>query len=96
MNDPGRPRRLAPRMTRGGFRGLFILWAFMAVTQVVFLILRGAAGRGWDAGNYLSLATVLAASAGLAYLLHIRRHDKDFWDEEEARRSEWDRRGRQL
>jgi hypothetical protein len=54
------------------------------------------AGRGWDAGNYLSLATVLAAVSGLAYLLYVRRHDKHVWDEEERRRAGWDRRGRQL
>jgi hypothetical protein len=96
MNGPERPRRLAPRMTRGGFRGLFVVWTFMAVTQVAFLILRGMAGRGWDAGNYLSLATVVGAVAGIAYLLYVRRHDKHFWDEDEARRAEWDRRGRQL
>jgi hypothetical protein len=83
-------------MTRGGFRGLFVVWTFMAVTQVAFLILRGMAGRGWDAGNYLSLATVVGAVAGIAYLLYVRRHDKHFWDEDEARRAEWDRRGRQL
>lgn len=65
-------------MTRGGFRGLFIFWTFMAVTQVVFLILGGTAWRGSDAGNYLSLATVPAAMEGLAYLLYVRRLDKHF------------------
>jgi hypothetical protein len=30
------------------------------------------------------------------YLLRVRRNDAPFWDEEEARRADWDRRGRQL
>lgn len=83
-------------MTRGGFRFFFVVWTFMALTQLVVLILFWAAGRPWELGSYLWLATLLVALGGLAYLLYIRRHDKHFWDEEEAIRADWDRRGRQL
>jgi hypothetical protein len=30
------------------------------------------------------------------YLLPVRRNDGPFWDEEEASRADWDRRGRRL
>jgi len=34
--------------------------------------------------------------AQFLYLLRVRRKDAPFWDEEDDRRADWDRRGRQL
>lgn len=96
MNGAEGPKRLAPKMTRGGFRFLFVIWTFMALMQLVALILNRAAREPWELSDYLWLATLLVIVGGLAYLLHVRRHDKHFWDEEEALRADWDRRGRQL
>lgn len=83
-------------MTRGGFRFMFVGWTFMAVMQLVELILFWVAGKPWELASYLWLATLLIALGGLVYLLYVRRHDRHFWDEEEARRADWDRRGRAL
>lgn len=38
MSEAKGPRRLQPRMTRGGFRFLFVVWTFMALMQMVVLI----------------------------------------------------------
>ena len=83
-------------MTRGGFRFLFVVWTFIALTQLVALILFWVAGKPWEFGSYLWLATLLVALGGLVYLLLVRRRDRNFWDEEEALRADWDRRGRAL
>jgi hypothetical protein len=96
MNEPKRPRRLQPRMTHGGFRFMFVVWTAMALLQLVVLILFWMAGKPGDLGSYLRLATLLVALGGLVFLLYVRRNDRPFWDEEEARRAEWDRRGRAL
>ena len=42
------------------------------------------------------VALLVLCAAGLAYLFYVRHRDGHFWDEEEARRADWDRRGRQL
>ncbi|MFF2317941.1 hypothetical protein ACFVTE_16920 [Arthrobacter sp. NPDC058097] len=96
MNEAKGPRRLQPRMTRGGFRFLFVAWTATALFQLVVLILFWVAGKPWELASYLWLATILVALGGLAFLLYVRRNDRPFWDEEEARRAEWDRRGRAL
>jgi hypothetical protein len=64
--------------------------------QLVVLILFWVAGKPWELASYLWLATILVALGGLAFLLYVRRNDRPFCDEEEARRAEWDRRGRAL
>lgn len=96
MSEDKGPKRLQPKMTRGGFRFMFVGWIFLALTQLVALILFWVAGKPWEIGSYLRLATLLIALGGLAYLMRIRHHDGHFWDEEEARRADWDRRGRAL
>ena len=58
MNEANGPRRLQPRMTRGGFRFMFAAWTIMALLQLVVLILSWVAGKPWDLGSYLWLATL--------------------------------------
>ena len=73
-------------MTRGGFRTQFVLWSIMAVLQLVRLVGSLVVRTAWDLGDYLSLAMLILAAGYLVYLLHVRRHDGRFWEEEEARR----------
>lgn len=96
MAEDAVPKRLQPKMTRGAFRVQFVLWSLMAVLPLAILIGNRVMTTVWDLRDYLALAMLIVAVAYLVYLLHVRRHDGRFWEEEEARRDEWDRRGREL
>jgi hypothetical protein len=96
MAEDDLPKRLQPRMTRGGFHTQFVLWSIIAVLQLARLVGSLVVRTVWDPGDYLWLAMLILAAGYLVYLLHVRRHDGRFWEEEEARREEWDRRGRAL
>lgn len=90
-------KRLEPSMTRGGWR--FAVWSFglQAVCLSMLAFLSMSAGNGWDvAGFWLFTVAALLSAIYFLHLLRVRRHDAPFWDEEEARRADWDRRGRQL
>lgn len=89
-------KRLQPRMTRGGFRVQFVLWSIMAGLQLVMVVGNLLMGIVWDLGDYLSLVALFLSVAYLAFLLYLGHHDGRFWDEEEAIRADWDRRGRAL
>lgn len=54
-------------------------------------------GKVWRA-PFTYLATVMLMISGfyLAYLFRVRRNDGPYWDAEEARREDWERRGRRL
>jgi hypothetical protein len=41
------------------------------------------------------LAMLIICAVFTAYLLYVRHYDAHFWDDEEARRQDWDRRGSQ-
>lgn len=72
------------------------LWSIWTVLQfaLVFLHLIGAGGREpWD---FLYLAALVFGVAMVAYLWRVRRHDRRWWDEEEERRLDLERRGRAL
>lgn len=91
---PEGQKRLVPRMTRGGFRFQIFMWAVLTLNPIWQLVSRP--GEPWT-GFYLFMVAMLVVCAGaFAYLLYVRHHDGHFWDEEEARRADWDRRGRQL
>ena len=87
-------KRLEPRMTRGGFRWQLVMVSFMAVNAIVQIAFRW--NQAWGPFLYLMLAMLIICAVFTAYLLYVRHHDGHFWDEEEARRQDWDRRGRQL
>jgi len=87
-------KRLEPRMTRGGFRLQLVMWALVTINPVWQLVFRS--NEPWDGFHYLMAAILVACVGFLAYLLYVRHRDGHFWDEEEARRADWDRRGRQL
>lgn len=53
-------------------------------------------GRGDPLDLFLAVGVMVVGVISLVYLLRIRRNDEPFWDEEESRRSDFDRRGRQL
>lgn len=94
--DPAARKRLQPKMTRGTFRVQIVLWSVFLALQLVVLINNFSKGSAWDLGEYLSLAMVILAAIYLARLLYVRHYDGHFWDEEEAARADWDRRGRAL
>ncbi|MEV8133480.1 hypothetical protein AB0O54_20330 [Pseudarthrobacter oxydans] len=96
MAQPAAPKRLQPRMTRGAFRVQFVLWSILLTLQLVVLIMNLSLLPAWDLGDYISLAIVTLTVIYLAFLLYVRHHDGLFWDEEEAARADWDRRGRAL
>ena len=92
-------KRLETRMTRGSFR--FTFWAVMV--QIIFsvtLMLLNAGivrGREWEPVVFFIAAALFAGNMiFLGHLLRVRRNDTPFWNEEEARREEWDRRERLL
>lgn len=96
MAEPGAPKRLQPKMTREAFRFRFVLWSVLLALQLVVLITNLTMLPAWDLGDCLSFATVTLTAMYLAFLLYVRHHDGHFWDEEEAVRVDWDRRGRAL
>lgn len=83
-------------MNRGAFRLQAVLWSFIALLQLVMLTRNVLAGDPWDWPNALNLVVLVLAVANVGWLLYVRRRDSSFWDEEEARKADWDRRGRAL
>lgn len=100
MSESEGRKRLQPKMTRGGWR--LNVWVSgvqtVAFSVLAFRAFRGsAAGDRWDAGAFwLFTVAALSSAVYFLYLLRVRRNDAPFWDEEEARRADWDRRGRRL
>jgi hypothetical protein len=90
------PQRLQPKMTRGGFRVQFVLWSIWTALRFVLVIRNLASGTVWNLGEYLLLSALMFGMAFLGFLLYVRQHDGHFCEEEEAKRAEWDRRGRTL
>jgi hypothetical protein len=90
-------KRLEPRMTRGSWK--FTAWAAGAqvVSSALLTLNNLRPDDGWDAASFWVFLTWFAISAiYFLYLLRVRQNDAPFWDEEEARRADWDHRGRQL
>lgn len=87
-------KRLEPRMTRGGFRFQVMMLALLTMNPILQLLARS--NEPWDGFHVLMVAILILCAAFLAYLLYVRHRDGHFWDEGEARRADWDRRGRQL
>ncbi|MFF1385194.1 hypothetical protein ACFVWT_16665 [Arthrobacter sp. NPDC058288] len=96
MSEAERPKSLQPKMTRGGFRVQFVLWSLWSALQLVMVVRNMAVGTVWDLGDYLSLAGLILGVASLGFLSYVRPHGGRFWEEEEAKRADWDRRGRAL
>lgn len=89
-------RRLQPKMGRSGFRLQVWLWSIMALVQLAFFSFKVGSPDPWILVDYLRLALMIGAISYVVYLFYVRRHDGHFWDEEDARRADWERRGRQL
>jgi len=90
-------KRLEPRMARGAWR--LAAWSAGAQTVCSGFLTLGKLwpNNGWDAASFWIYTAWFIVSAILfLHLLRVRRNDWPFWDEEEARRADWDRRGRQL
>ena len=84
-------------MSRGSWK--FRTWA--AGGQVVISALLAfnklASSGGWDPVSFwLFTVWFILSVVQLLYLLRVRRNDAPFWDEDEARRADWDLRGRRL
>ena len=94
MSETTGKRRFQPKMTRGAFRFHLTLWTLMAALQA-FLVLRRV-GEPWDELAYIWSALLVLAVVNIIVLLYTRHRDRGFWIEEEARRADWDQRGRQL
>jgi hypothetical protein len=94
MSEVEGQKRLQPRMTRGGFRWQLTLWVVLTLNPIWQLVAR--VNEPWDGFHYFLVAWLALCLASLAFLLYVRHHDGHFWDEEEDRRADWDRRGRQL
>ena len=90
-------KRLQPRMTRGTWR----ISAWAAGGQVacssLLTLNKARPDDGWDAASFwVFLAWFAISTINFLYLLRVWRNDAPFWDEEEARRADWDRRGRRM
>lgn len=83
-------------MTRGGFRIQLVLWSIWTALQLVIAFRNLVVLTVWDPGDYLSLVALIFGVAVLGFLLYVRHHDGHFWEDEEAKRADWDRRGRAL
>ena len=84
-------------MTRGSWR--FTAWAFggQTVCSSVLALSKLWPDDGWDVASFWLYTAWFATSAiFFLYLIRVRRNDEPFCAEEEARRADWDRRGRQL
>ncbi|MCB5275974.1 hypothetical protein BJG92_03529 [Arthrobacter sp. SO5] len=83
-------------MTRGSWK--FGAWSAAGQTVISGLL---AINRLWSNDSFavffwIYTAWFAVSVAQFLNLLRVRRNDETFWDEEEARRADWDRRGRQL
>ncbi|MDQ0850676.1 hypothetical protein QFZ65_002614 [Arthrobacter sp. B3I9] len=90
-------KRLEPRMSRGSWR--FALWVFggQFVCSALLALNKVGSSHGWDPVSFwLYTAWFIISAIQLLLLLRVRRNDAPFWDEDEARRADWDRRGRRL
>lgn len=87
-------KRLQPRMTRGFFRFQLVLW--MLALNLIWQLAARWNEPPWGWSHYASVAILAGSVAVLASLLYLRRRDGHLWAEEEARRADWDRRGRRL
>ncbi|WP_256859993.1 hypothetical protein [Arthrobacter sp. 49Tsu3.1M3] len=84
-------------MTRGSWK--FGAWSAAGQIAVSALLALNKlwSEQGFDAVSFWIYAAWFAVSvAQFLYLLRVRRKDAPFWDEEDDRRADWDRRGRQL
>jgi hypothetical protein len=90
-------KRLQPRMTRGSWK--IAVWSAggQAVCSALLTLNKLWPDDGWDAVSFWVYAAWFATSTiYFLYLRRVRRNDAPLWDEEEARRADWDRRGRRL
>lgn len=99
MSVPEGHKPLQPRMGRGSWRfgiwaygGQVFVSAFLAVNRLV-----AGLNDGWNVVGFSIYTVWFLLSAGqVLHMMRVRRNDAPFWDEEEARRADFDRRGRQL
>lgn len=96
MAEPEPHKRLQPKMTRGAFRFQLVLWSIWTALQLVVVVINLAAGTVWDLGDYLAVTGLALGVVYVGCLLYLRHRDGHFWEEEEAKRADWDRRGRAL
>lgn len=89
-------KRFVPGMTRGSFRLQFVLWSIWTLLQLVTVVGNLVLGTGQDAWDYLYLAALLLGLVALGFLLYVRHRDSRFWEEDEAKSADWERRGRAL
>lgn len=92
-------KRLQPRMGRGGWR--FTMWVYVLQVLCSGSIAAIRLTTGLENGLnailfYLCLLWFLMAAGAVLYFVRVRRNDEPFWDAEEARRADFDRRGRQF
>lgn len=96
MPEDESPKRLPPKMTRGGYRLQFIVWSIWTALQLVIVVMKLIFESIWDISDYLFVGSLILGVVVLGFLLYVRHHDGHFWEAEEATRDEWDRRGREL
>ena len=96
LSTQGR-KRLEPRMGRGSWR--FQAWAAgaMMVLSALLVLIKLISSDGWDPVSFwVYTALFIISVIQLLRLLRVRRNDAPFWDEDEALRADWERRGRRL
>lgn len=90
-------KRLEPRMSRGSWRFMALVAGGQMACSALLTLNKLRPEDGWDAASFwVYLAWFAVSTIYVLYLLRVRRNDAPFWDEEEARRADWDHRGRQL
>jgi hypothetical protein len=90
-------KRLEPRMGRGSWRVGAWAAAAMVVCSAPIALNKLGSKDGWDPVLFwLYTVWFVISVIQLLHLLRVRRNDWPFWDKDEARRADWDRRGRRL
>ena len=90
-------KRREPRMTRGSWKFSALATGGQVACSALLTLNNLQPDDGWDAASFwVFLAWFAISTTYSLHLLRVRRNDAPFWDEEEARRADWDRRGRQL
>ena len=88
MSETEAHKRLQPRMGRGSWR--FGTWAYGLQVPISAFLAINRLMAGLNDGWFL-------LSAGqVIYLMRVRRNDAPFWEADESRRADFDRRGRRL
>ncbi|MGC0237606.1 hypothetical protein [Arthrobacter sp. SD76] len=98
MSEPqGQRQRMQPRMGRGSWRAQMLLYGLLTLIAAILALGKLGMNNTLDVVSFCLYAVWFLINVGyFVHLIRVSHNDKPFWDEEEALREDWERRGRQL